>query len=158
MLKNLRRALYRRQMRRRMRRFGYGEPLIERVTAHRTADNKLETVATLWSSAAPILADHFAKLYDDLGGPNFLIMTMLAANGRLIEITVAPRRPGALSPAEVISKLQHACDLAHGWFEEIYPDDIFTGESGDSGAVRVVEIREALRDVMKMRREEDREG
>lgn len=33
------------------------------------------------------------------------------------------------------------------WWDEVYPEDIFTGVSGDVGAVRVAEIRDLLNEV-----------
>lgn len=36
------------------------------------------------------------------------------------------------------------------WWDEVYPADIFTGVSGDEGAVKVAEIRELLDKIKAM--------
>jgi len=43
------------------------------------------------------------------------------------------------------SALLAACEAALGWIDQTYPPAIFTGESGDEGAVGIVRIREQAR-------------
>lgn len=45
---------------------------------------------------------------------------------------------------EVLKLHQELKEKVESWWDDIYPADIFTGVSGDEGAIRVVEIREIL--------------
>jgi hypothetical protein len=48
-----------------------------------------------------------------------------------------------------IAELEEAASPALGWIDEIYPPSVFDGSSGDSGAVEIVAIREALRQALE---------
>lgn len=52
---------------------------------------------------------------------------------------------GCCQLVTIIGRLRDAAIPALEWFEQVYPADVFTGISGDEGAVKVVEIRENLR-------------
>ena len=46
-----------------------------------------------------------------------------------------------------------ACKQSLSWFDEVYPADIFTGESGDAGAIRIRNMREACRAAIQIAEE-----
>ena len=43
------------------------------------------------------------------------------------------------------SQLRKACEASAAWVNKIYPDDVFTGESG---AIEIVALRELLANVL----------
>lgn len=47
-----------------------------------------------------------------------------------------------------MDELHRWASAALSWIDEIYPADIFDGSSGDEGPVRIVEIRENLRQAL----------
>jgi len=46
------------------------------------------------------------------------------------------------------AQLREACEASSAWVNKIYPDDVFTGESGDPGAIEIVALREMLANVL----------
>ena len=50
----------------------------------------------------------------------------------------------AIVPLERYDAVQEALEAVKQWWDRLYPEDVFKGESGDEGAIRVVEIREKI--------------
>ncbi len=116
MLRKLYYQLKRRQVTRRLRKNGYGDVEIEKMSANGQA---LEVV--LKHPLFFHFADAMAGVFHDVGGVNFAEILWGTSDGRIFTVTIAPRKPGILSPGEVVKKLRRACDLAHTWFETDSP-------------------------------------
>ena len=58
--------------------------------------------------------------------------------------------PGPQEVANKFLMLETASTRVMTWFDRIYPPDVFTGESGDEGAVEVVAIRELLKAALEV--------
>jgi hypothetical protein len=52
-------------------------------------------------------------------------------------------------------RLRNASAAALGWIEEYYPASVFDGSSGDEGPVRIVAIRENLRQALRQLKERE---
>jgi hypothetical protein len=52
-------------------------------------------------------------------------------------------------------QLRNASAAALGWIEEYYPASVFDGSSGDEGPVRIVAIRENLRQALRQLKERE---
>ena len=72
-------------------------------------------------------------------------------NIRVLQIENEPLRKQVTVDAEVLRKVKDFLD-------RIYPADVFTGESGDEGALMIVELRKAIDKVLGEKEEKEQGG
>jgi len=67
-------------------------------------------------------------------------------------VSKQPKRPDKWDKAEIeraVQPLREALEAGMLLLDTIYPDDVFTGESGDEGALLVKDFRDAARAALR---------
>ena len=150
MFRKLRRKQAARRVERRLRAHGYEDSALldAKIQAR---ENGYEMSVTFDKHPAMIIfAEEAAKFFYDEGGPNFVEMIFATNEGRAFTLTVAPREPGILSPAEVVGRLRKAVDLAHPWFEEHFPNRYPGNPTDNEWPPDLLAVKKALRNAVAL--------